>query len=102
MRVYEPGQRLRHAAYGTGVVLTSDLDYTTLRFRQHGLKKFVTALMQMEAEEDPRPKSVSSPRGHGPAPMSKGAAAGRGKSPVRKAKASHAGKPPASRRRRSR
>ena len=60
MKVYEAGQRVRNANYGAGVVLTADAEYTTIRFRQYGIKKFVTSMMQMEAVEDQRPKSTAS------------------------------------------
>lgn len=61
MKVYEPGQRLRDTTYGAGVVLTADTEYTTIRFRQFGVKKFVTSMLQMEAIEDPKPRPAIPP-----------------------------------------
>lgn len=60
MKVYEPGQKLRDTLYGAGVVLEADPEYTTIRFRHHGIKKFITSMLQMEAV--------------GPAPVAKSAA----------------------------
>lgn len=55
MKVLEPGQKLRDTQYGPGVVLNSDPEYTTIRFRNFGTKKYVTSLLQMELVEVPKP-----------------------------------------------
>ncbi|GEM_PF-912511 len=48
MEVLVEGQQLNHALYGFGTVTESDEDRTTVEFRGHGTKKFVTSLMQAE------------------------------------------------------
>ncbi len=54
MKVLEPGQKLRDTQYGPGVVLEADPEYTTIRFRGHGIKKYITSLLNMELVEAPR------------------------------------------------
>ena len=61
MKVYPPGQKLRDTNYGTGVVLAADPEYTTIRFRGHGVKKFITAMLHMEAIGEPKPPASSAP-----------------------------------------
>ncbi len=61
MKVYQPGQKLRDTNYGTGVVLAADPEYTTIRFRGHGVKKFITAMLQMEAIGEPKPPAARAP-----------------------------------------
>jgi len=48
MQVLKQNQYLRHAQYGLGVVSESNAQRTTIDFEQHGVKKFVTELMQFE------------------------------------------------------
>lgn len=71
MKIYEPGQKLRDVNYGPGVVLQADPEYTTIRFRRFGVKKFITSMLQMEPIEEPKPT---------PPPPSKRAAAASAKS----------------------
>ena len=48
MQILKENQYLRHAQYGLGVVSESNADRTTIDFELHGVKKFVTDLMQCE------------------------------------------------------
>ena len=48
MQVLKQNQYLRHAQYGLGVVSASNAERTTIDFELHGVKKFVTELMQFE------------------------------------------------------
>ena len=48
MQVLKQNQYLRHAQYGLGVVSESNAERTTIDFELHGVKKFVTELMQFE------------------------------------------------------
>ena len=48
MQVLKENQYLRHAQYGLGVVSASNADRTVIDFELHGVKKFVTELMQCE------------------------------------------------------
>ncbi|MBI3933505.1 MAG: hypothetical protein HY316_02355 [Acidobacteria bacterium] len=48
MQILKQKQYLRHAQYGLGVVSESNAERTTIDFELHGVKKFVTELMQFE------------------------------------------------------
>ena len=48
MQILKQNQYLRHAQYGLGVVSESNAERTTIDFEFHGVKKFVTDLMQCE------------------------------------------------------
>jgi hypothetical protein len=48
MQILKQNQYLRHAQYGLGVVSQSNAERTTIDFEEHGVKKFVTELMQCE------------------------------------------------------
>jgi hypothetical protein len=48
MDILRHAQFLRHAKYGLGVVTESNAERTTIDFEGHGLKKFVTRLMEAE------------------------------------------------------
>ncbi len=72
MKVLESGQKLRDTHYGPGVVLNSDPEYTTIRFRNFGTKKYVTSLLQMELVEAPKPvKPQAAARRSAPKPIAK-------------------------------
>lgn len=67
MRVLEVGQQVRDAKYGLGVVTGANDQYTTVKFDDFGLKKYVTSLMQMEPlaageSKPPKPKATRSRR----------------------------------------
>ena len=48
MQVLKKRQYLSHNQYGRGVVSESNAERTTIDFELHGVKKFVTDLMQCE------------------------------------------------------
>jgi len=48
VNILKQNQYLRHDQYGLGVVSESNAERTTIDFELHGLKKFVTELMQCE------------------------------------------------------
>ncbi len=48
-------QRVRHNSYGTGTIVHSDEQRTSVQFDEHGLKKFVTRIVQLEATDVPAP-----------------------------------------------
>ena len=48
MDILRQSQYLRHSTYGLGVVTESNAERTTIDFDDHGIKKFVTALMAVE------------------------------------------------------
>lgn len=56
MQNVSAGQYIKHFQYGCGVITESDASRTTIDFDNHGLKKFVTALMVVEPAEGAPPK----------------------------------------------
>jgi hypothetical protein len=48
MQILKQNQYVKHAQYGHGVVSESNADRTTIDFELHGVRKFVTELMQCE------------------------------------------------------
>lgn len=67
MRILDVGQQVRDAKYGLGVVTGADEQYTTIKFDDFGLKKYVTSLMQVEPvaageTKPPRPRGTRSRR----------------------------------------
>lgn len=57
MNNYEEGQVVKHGQYGLGTILASDEDRTSIDFYDHGTKKFVTSMVELEISEDqPKPK----------------------------------------------
>jgi len=69
MQVLKLNQYLRHAQYGLGVVSASNAERTTIDFELHGVKKFVTELMQFEllAGTAPARASLAKHKGKRPA-----------------------------------
>lgn len=49
MRIFEVGQQVRDTKYGLGVVTGANEQYTTIKFDEYGLKKYVTSLMHIQA-----------------------------------------------------
>ena len=68
MQVLRQSQCVKHAQYGIGFVTESNAERTTIEFDSHGVKKFVTSLMNMElmAGETPA-RSAGSKRRKKPA-----------------------------------
>ena len=56
MKALAEGLYIKHFQYGLGVVTDSDGDRTSIDFDLHGLKKFVTSMMVVEAAEGTPPK----------------------------------------------
>jgi hypothetical protein len=54
--IHATGKYIKHFQYGCGVVTESGDDRTTIDFDTHGIKKFVTSLMVIEAAEGIPPK----------------------------------------------
>jgi hypothetical protein len=52
-----PGQCLQHARFGLGIATGSDDSRTVIDFYEHGVKTFVTSMLEVElvAEAPPRP-----------------------------------------------
>ena len=78
MKALSEGQYIKHFQYGNGVITESDADRTTIDFDLHGIKKFVTTLMVVEAAEGTPPKRARAKRRKKtiPSPVLAAAAAG--------------------------
>jgi len=56
LKALTEGLYIKHFQYGLGVVTDSDSERTSIDFDLHGLKKFVTSIMVVEAAEGTPPK----------------------------------------------
>src|ERR1700732_2748778 len=56
MKALEEGAYIKHFQYGLGVVTESNSDRTCIDFDLHGMKKFVTSIMVVDAAEGTPPK----------------------------------------------
>ena len=56
MKALEEGAYIKHFQYGLGVVTESNSDRTSIDFDLHGMKKFVTSIMVVDAAEGAPPK----------------------------------------------
>ena len=58
------GQCLQHARFGIGVATHSDDSRTVIDFYDHGVKTFLTGMLEVELVKDapPRPKAPEKPR----------------------------------------
>ncbi len=56
MKALEQGAYIKHFQYGLGVVTESNSDRTCIDFDLHGMKKFVTSIMVVDAAEGIPPK----------------------------------------------
>jgi hypothetical protein len=56
LKALEEGAYIKHFQYGLGVVTESNSDRTSIDFDLHGLKKFVTSIMVVDAAEGTPPK----------------------------------------------
>lgn len=56
MKALQEGAYISHFQYGLGVVTESNSDRTSIDFDLHGMKKFVTGLMEVSPAEGTPPK----------------------------------------------
>jgi hypothetical protein len=56
LKSLEEGAYIKHFQYGLGVVTESNSDRTSIDFDLHGMKKFVTSIMVVDAAEGTPPK----------------------------------------------
>jgi hypothetical protein len=56
LKALEEGAYIKHFQYGQGVVTESNSDRTSIDFDIHGMKKFVTSIMVVDAAEGTPPK----------------------------------------------
>ena len=62
MKAFKASQYLKHDLYGYGVVTESDTERTTIDFENHGKKKFVTSMIQVELVDGNPPKPARGSR----------------------------------------
>ena len=56
MKALVEGAYIKHFQYGLGVVTESNSERTSIDFDLHGMKKFVTSMMVVDAAEGTPPK----------------------------------------------
>jgi hypothetical protein len=56
LKALEEGAYIKHFQYGLGVVTESNSDRTSIDFDLHGMKKFVTSILVVDAAEGTPPK----------------------------------------------
>jgi len=59
---FDEGQRVRHAVYGAGVTMGSSGGHTSVQFDEHGVRTFVTSMLELQTLSAPR-KWLAGPRG---------------------------------------
>jgi hypothetical protein len=59
------GQCLQHFRFGIGIATASDESRTTIDFYEHGVKTFITDMLEAEliSNAPPRPGAPAKPRG---------------------------------------
>ena len=55
MSDFRKDDRVSHSRFGLGVIVAIDAHYTTIEFDESGVRKFVTALVQIERSYLPVP-----------------------------------------------
>ena len=60
---YSTGQQVKHERYGFGTVLTCDEERISIRFDDHGEKKFVRSIVALEkSDRQPPPEKKRATR----------------------------------------
>ena len=63
MITFSTGQQVKHERYGFGTVLNSDDERISIRFDDHGEKKFVRSIVILEkSDREPPPEKKSRAR----------------------------------------
>jgi hypothetical protein len=62
MKDFQKDDRVSHSRFGPGVVVDVDARYTIIEFDDAGVRKFVTALVQLERSDLPVPVKPPPPR----------------------------------------
>ena len=55
MKRFEVGSRVVEPTYGLGSVIAVENGFTRIDFDEHGVKKFMTSLSQLEPSSEPAP-----------------------------------------------
>ena len=64
MKRFDVGARVVEPTYGLGSVIAVEDAYTRVQFDEHGIKKFLTSMSQLEPSDEPVPAGL---RGASPA-----------------------------------
>jgi len=55
MQKYSSGQRVEQEQYGPGTILESNEYHTVIDFDEHGVRRFVTQMVDLESSSVPAP-----------------------------------------------
>jgi hypothetical protein len=55
VHIYAKGDRVSHSKYGAGTIAAANAIHTVIDFDEHGLRTFVTNLVQLEKASSPAP-----------------------------------------------
>lgn len=55
MQKYSPGQRVAQEQYGPGTILETNEHHTVIDFDDHGVRRFVTRMVNLESSSVPAP-----------------------------------------------
>ena len=55
MPKYAPGKRVLQEQYGAGTIVESNDRHTVIDFDEHGVRRFVTMMVRLEASSVPAP-----------------------------------------------
>ncbi len=67
MGTFSNGQQVKHERYGFGTVLTCDEERISIRFDDHGEKKFVRSIVTLEkSDREPPPEKKRATRARKP------------------------------------
>lgn len=62
MKRFEVGSRVVEPTYGLGSVIAVENGFTRIDFDEHGVKKFMTSLSQLEPSSEPAPAKAKKTR----------------------------------------
>ncbi len=55
---YSPGKRVSQAQYGPGTVVESNEHHTVIDFDEHGVRRFVTMMVELKSSTVPAPSKA--------------------------------------------
>jgi hypothetical protein len=85
LKRFQKDNRVSHARFGPGVIIDTNERYTIIAFDHAGLRKFVTAIVELERSDLPRPVTATAKRRRGMAHgLSTVAEAGSGSAAIRR------------------
>ena len=62
MARYIPGKRVSQDQYGPGTIVESDQHHTVIDFDEHGVRRFVTMMVELKATAVPAPAKAKRAR----------------------------------------